>query len=276
MIELDFGPGLRPGGGRRHLASEGEFELLTEYFRTSVLFRIDGETVFDADQPLLNFAEMAALTAQGAAEGREVRVAPEFGGSGAWSVVPSRERVRVEFRRYLPEEKRDLTGVVSAGRVELASAMGAFTLRAVAAAEAVDASVAQNPWTRRIRTRTHEMLSREMDRSIVSVDMTGPPEHAPDAEGLAARLARRVWSYGGLPDAVPGPVRVEVLADAGARRVEVTGTEMAGAPVVEAITPPGVAGDAEVLADAVWPGVAEVLEVFGAASHPLYRAARRP
>lgn len=269
-IELDFGPGLAPAGGSRHLASENEFELLTEYFSTAVRFAVGGAVVFAAELPLLNFVEMVALSAWAVAGGDAVQVSPEFGGAGSWSVEPEGDRVRLVYRCYVPAEKRHVTGSVSAGRVELVSALGAFTLRALGTAERVDAAVAQNPWTRRIRERTRAVLAELMDRSIVTVDMVSKAE----ADEVADLLAYRLWSYGGLPDEVPAPVRVEVLADAGTRHPQLLGMEMAGTPVVEALVPPDLTGKTDALAEAVWPAFADLLEVFGATSHPLYRAAR--
>lgn len=271
-VELDFGSELLPAGGSRHLASENEFELVTEYFWTRVRLAVGGDVVFAGELPLLNFVEMVALSAQAIAEGRSTQVAPEFGGAGAWSVIPERDRVRVEYRRYVPDQQRDVSGSAAAGRAELVSAMAAFTLRALDAAQRTDAALEQNPWTRRIRERARDVLARELDQSIVAVETTGGRVNAGD---LRARLACRLWSYGGLPAAVPPPVTVDVLVDPEARDAETGASVAEGRPRVDAIVPPDLAADSESLSEAVLPGFGELLTLYGAADHPLSRATSR-
>lgn len=269
MIELDFGPGLLPAGGSRDLGSEDQRELFTSYFSTEVLFTVNGKVVCSGKETLLEFLDVLVRSCGAVDRGEELSV-PSVSYREFWSVVPDGERVRIDFRRYLPHEKRHVPGSVSAGRAELLSAWPAFVLRALDCAESEDPALGHNPWTRTAREQMTEMAARWLDRSIIAMAVEGG--HAPAAGG---RLACRVWSYGGLPDAVPGPVRVEAVAAAGSGHKEVTGAEMAGAPIVEAIVPPEVVRDADALVDAVWPGFAELLEIFGGTDNPLYRAALR-
>lgn len=110
-----------------------------------------------------------------------------------------------------------------------------------------------------------------LDRSIVVVEASGGRV---DTDGLRARLACRVWSYGGLPDAVPPPVTVDLLVDPEAGGAGAGAAIVAGRPRVQAIVGPYLGVGA--LAEAVWPGFGELLGLYGATGHPLHGATREP
>lgn len=266
---IDAGPEFTWDGRRRNLASEDEFALLTSYIVGDVVFSVDATVLYDGSATVLEFADMVARSAAAVERGEQAEILPAYG-ARHWSVGPSRgDRVTLGFSRYVRGERRDVTGSVSVGRAPALSAWSSFALRSLDEIGRYEPSVIDNPWTRRTRAAMTALNDRWLDRTVVEVTSAG----ANDA--VAAILARRLWSYGGPPDGLPAPVTVEAVTDPDAERCEVTGAEVDGLPYVEAILPEGVADDADAFADAVWPGFADVLEIFGSTGHPLDRASRR-
>lgn len=278
MIELDFAPALLPAGGSRHLASEGELELLTSYFMTSARFAVDAAVVFAGRVTLLEFTQMVLDAAVAVDSGTEAEVGPEFS-ADRWSVAARQGRVRIDFCRYESDTKRDVTGSVTVARTALLSASAAFVLRSLEAAERQDAAVGQNPLVREMRMRAEDLLDRHLDRSVVTLTVVDVGEdHTPgiSVSAMTDRIAREIWSYGGLPAEVPAPVEVEVLAArAESGESEIAATIVAGRPTIEVIGPPESLSGEDALAEVVLAGLAELLAMYGATTHPLYLASQR-
>ena len=269
MIVIDAGPDFAWDGRRRNLASEDEDELLTSYIVGDVIFSVDETVLYEGSATVLEFIDLVARSAGTVERGEQGEILPAYGAQ-YWSVGPSGEdRVSLGFSRYVRRERRDVTGSVSVRRTAAMSAWSSFVLRSLDEVGRYEPSVIDNPWTRRTREAMTAVNGRWLDRTVVDVKSVGADQAVADA------LARRLWSYGGPPDRLPTPVTVESVTDPEARRGEVTGAEVAGRPHVEAILPAGVTEDPNAFVNAVWPGFAELLEIFGGTDHPLYRACRR-
>lgn len=269
MISIDTGPDFAWDGRRRNLASEDEGELLTSYIVGDVVFSVDGTVLYEGSATVLEFIDLVARSAETVERGEQRDILPAYGAQ-YWSVgLSGEDRVSLGFSRYVRSERRDVTGSVSVGRTAAMSAWSSFVLRSLDEVGRYEPSVIDNPWTRRTREAMAAVNARWLDRTIVDVKSVGVDKTVADA------LARRLWSYGGPPDRLPTPVTVESVTDPDTLRSEVTGAEVAGRPHVEAILPVGVTEDAGAFVDALWPGFAELLEIYGGTDHPLYRACRR-